>query len=219
MPSQTVTPLRVVAVVAALVVAGAVAVGVGSLLGEDSEQGLGAIPAPPPSSPSPSVSPTPLEVSGPSPEPTTPEELKARNIAEAKARLVEYYATTAEVANAGYADWETKLGQFYGHPEVWRAISRVYQRSAEAGDYSTGAARVESLVVTGYEPSDEGLEVVAIDACVDFESVRSFLADGTEVPRDAATPTRYVISYKMAHQGLRSEWTVNEEVRRAERTC
>lgn len=217
MLSQTVTPLRVVAVLAALVVVGAVAVGVGSQLGQP-QAGLGAIPAPRPSSPSPSASASVSEPV-PSPEPTTPEELKAKNIAEAKARLVEYYATTAEVANGGYVDWEEKLLPFWGHPDIRQSLRRAFSQYAEDGRYTVGAAVVDSMSVATYAPAEQGFEEVGIRACVNFATVENFAKGGTPIPRDAGTPTRYSFDYLMAHQGTGSVWTINEQVPRVEEPC
>lgn len=219
MPSPTGTPLRVVGVLAGLAVAAAATVGVAYLVREGAP-GTGAIPAPGTGSPSlsPSASPSAVEA-GASPSPTTPEELKARNIAEAKERLVEYYATTAEVANGGYKDWEEKLFPFWGNPTIWEPFSRTYLRLEAEGQYTVGAASVASANVTDYLASDESLEDVHLDACIDFSNVQTFNADGTPIPRDAAVPLRFKATYLMRHQGDGAIWTINEEVRRVEEPC
>lgn len=219
MPSPTGTPLRVVGVLAGLAVAAAATVGVAYLVREGAP-GTGAIPGPGTGSPSlsPSASPSAVEA-GPSPSPTTPEELKAKNIAEAKARLVEYYATTAEVANAGYVDWEAKLLPFWGHPDIWQPLSARYSQLAEQGFYTTGAASISSIEVTSYLPSETATEEVGVNVCVDFTAVTSYDALGNPIPRDASIPTRYRFVNVIRHQGPDSAWTMNSEVAHPEQPC
>jgi hypothetical protein len=160
-------------------------------------------------------SPTPTA----SPEPTTPEQIKAKNVADAKARLVAYYETTATVANNGYQDWDTELRPFWGHPALRASLRAVYTESAETGDYTTGAASVETMSVTDYRTSDVGNEEVHLNACIDFGDVRTFAASGEEISRAAGAPTRYQFDYVMRHQGPNSYWTVNEQIPHPEQAC
>ncbi|MCF4120404.1 hypothetical protein L1785_05375 [Antribacter sp. KLBMP9083] len=219
MPSPTGTPLRVVGVLAGLAVAAAATVGVVYLV-RDGAPGTGAIPGPGTGSPSlsPSASSSAAEA-GPSPSPTTPEELKAKNIAEAKQQIVRYYEAIAAVSNAGFGDWEANLSPFWGHPTIARSMSQTYASFAESGYYTSGQAVVQTMTVTDYSPDDSGFESVGLDVCVDFGAVQTFGRDGVEKPRDAATPTRYVLSYLMRHQGPETEWTVNDEQRHVEQPC
>ncbi|WP_423462809.1 hypothetical protein ACO229_22120 [Promicromonospora sp. MS192] len=154
-----------------------------------------------------------------SPSPTTPEQVKAKNIAEAKARLVEYYHTTALVANNGYRDWDRELRPFWGHPALRSSLRAVYTESANSGDYTTGAASVEAMNVTNYKTSAVGNEEVHLKACVDFSDVRNFAGDGKEIPRAAGAPSRYQFDYVMRHQGAGSYWTVNEQIPHPEQAC
>src|SRR5690606_11779182 len=82
----------------------------------------GAIPGPgtTPASPSASISASKDPSASPSasPSPTTPEQIKQKNIADAKARLVEYYEATARVANNSYQNWDEKLRPFWGNPAL-----------------------------------------------------------------------------------------------------
>jgi hypothetical protein len=223
MVSSAITPTRTIAVligVAVIAVAGFAVVRSGVF---EPETVQGAIPGPGSSSPSASVSPSESPAAPPSPtaspEPTTPEQIKAKNIADAKARLVEYYETTAVVANNGYKDWDTELRPFWGHPALRASLRTVYTESAETGDYTTGAASVETMSVTDYKTSDVGNEEVHLNACVDFGDVRTFAESGEEIPRAAGAPTRYQFDYVMRHQGPESYWTVNEQIPHPEQAC
>lgn len=224
MVSSAITPTRTIAIligVAVIAVAGFAVVRSGVF-----EPGTvqGAIPGPGSSSPSafisasknPSASPTQTAAPGP----TTPAQIKAKNIADAKARLVEYYETTATVANSGYEGWEESLRPFWGHPDVWEPLVQSYTALRSQKQYTSGAAVVETTKLIEYaDTGDEGFEEVALQACVDFSQVRTFEGDGEAVPRQAGAPTRYLFDYVMAHQGINSVWTVNKQVPHPERAC
>lgn len=221
MVSSAITPTRTIAVligVAVIAVAGFAAVRSG-VFEPDTVQG--AIPGPGSSSPSVSASESPSTPLAPSasPSPTTPEQIKAKNIADAKARLVEYYETTAQVANNGYEDWESQLLPFWGHPDIRSSLRSAYTGYAERGDYTTGAASVESLRVSGYLPDDAGFETVELQACVDFRQVENFSRDAEPIPRQSGAPTRYQFDYVMRHQGPDSVWTINEQIPHPEQAC
>jgi hypothetical protein len=223
MVSSAITPTRTIAVligVAVIAVAGFAVVRSGVF---EPNNVQGAIPGPGSSSPSASISASESPSTPPppsaSPKPTTPEQIKAKNIADAKARLVKYYETTATVANDGYKDWDTTLDQYYGNPRIWSSISTVYSGLEEEGQYTTGAATIDGQEVTGYQPDDAGFESVRLRACVDFGEVDNFSADGTALRREAGAPTRYRFDYLMRHQGHDSVWTVNEQAPHPEQAC
>jgi hypothetical protein len=223
MVSSAITPTRTIAVligIAVVAVAGFAVVRSG-VFEPDTVQG--AIPGPGSSSPSasisesasPSASPTPKA----SPKPTTPEQIKAKNIADAKARLVEYYETTASVANNGYQDWESELLPFWGRPQIWQPMSDLFEGYRTDGRYTTGAATVESMELTEYRDDRSGFEDVSLDACVDFSKVTNFDSNGEEVQRADGAPVRFVLAYVMRHQGIEGSWTVHEETPETEQAC
>lgn len=221
MVSSAITPTRTIAVligVAVIAVAGFAVVRSGVLVPETVQ---GTMPGPGLSSPSAAVSqgisaqPSPVAP----PDPTTPAQIRAKNIEDAKARLVEYYEMTAAVANNGYEDWDTRLDPFWGHPEVWEPLATSYAELAAQGRYTTGAGRVETMTVTGYKTSNVGNEEVHLIACVDFGRVQNFSQDGRAVARAEGAPTRYQFDYVMRHQGRDSIWTVNEQVPHPEQAC
>ena len=225
MVSSAITPTRTIAVligVAVIAVAGFAVVRSGVF---EPETVQGAMPGPgsssPSASPSPSESPTALPSPTPtaSPKPTTPAQIKAKNIADAKARLVEYYETTAQVANSAYKGWSEKLDPYWGHPDVWVPLATSYADLAEQGQYTTGAATVESMSVTSYKTSNVGNEEVHLNACVDFREVRNFSDDGKLIARTEGAPIRYQFDYVMRHQGADSIWTVNEQLPHPEQAC
>ncbi|GAB3166096.1 hypothetical protein GCM10027059_24660 [Myceligenerans halotolerans] len=222
------TPLRVGAValgVVALVAVGLV-VAYGPGEGRWVQGALGASPTKSGSpEPSPSDSPTTAEAAEPSPagspSPSTAAQIKARNIADAKARLVEYYATQAEVANGGYEHWERRLGPFWGTQSSWQAMTTVYEGNRQRGTYTEGAADVVSMQATEYTPDKTGAqhEEVDLSACIDFAEVRTFDREGDLIPRDASIPMRYMFSYRLRNQGGDNEWALIAEEPDQERTC
>lgn len=223
MVSSAITPTRTIAVVigvAVIAVAGFAVVRSGVF---EPETVQGAIPGPGSSSASASISASESPSARPSPtaspEPTTPEQIKAKNIADAKARLVEYYDTTAAVANNGYKDWEKSLSKFWGHPAIAASLTTAYEESVRSGHYTTGGASIDSVEVTRYEPDDANFERVTMDVCVDFSSVSTFKENGDQLPRAAGVPRRYVLTYVMLHQGKNGVWTVNGEERHVGRAC
>ncbi|MFD7021671.1 hypothetical protein [Promicromonospora sukumoe] len=222
MVSSAITPKRTIAVLigVAVIAVGAFAIVRSGVFEPESVQG--AIPGPGSSSPSASASPSPSaseEAPTPSASPTTPGQIKAQNIADAKARLVKYYETTAQVANNGYKDWDTELRPFWGHPALRSSLRAAYTQSAASGDYTTGAASIETMNVTEYKASDVGNEEVHLNACVDFGQVRNFSEGGEEVPRASGAPSRYQFDYVMRHQGKDSYWTVNDQSPHPEQAC
>ncbi|GAA4712406.1 hypothetical protein APR04_004368 [Promicromonospora umidemergens] len=223
MVSSAITPTRTIAVlvgVAVIAVAGFAVVRSGVF---EPETVQGAIPGPGSSSPSisppASESPTALPSLTASPKATTPAQIKAKNVADAKARLVEYYETTAQVANNAYEGWSKRLDPYWGHPDVWVPLATSYADLAEQGQYTTGAATVESMSVADYKTSNVGNEEVHLNACVDFRQVRNFAGDGKSIPRTEGAPVRYKFDYVMRHQGLDSIWTVNEQRPHPEQAC
>lgn len=224
MVSSAITPTRTIAVligVAVIAVAGFAVVRSGVF---EPETVQGAIPGPGSSSPSASISASASPSAPPSPtaspKPTTPEQIKAKNIADAKARLVEYYETTAAVANNAYKDWNERLDPFWGHPDIWGPLTTSYEDLAAQGQYTTGSATVESMRLVKYADSAQGgFEEVSLEACIDFSNVRTFAESGDEIQREAGAPKRYIFDYVMAHQGVDSVWTVNEQVPHPERAC
>lgn len=223
MVSSAITPTRTIAVligVALIAVAGFAVVRSGVF---EPETVQGAMPGPGSSSPSVSPSepesPTAMPSPTASPEPTTPAQIKAKNIADAKARLVEYYETTAQVANSGYKDWESRLLPFWVRPDMRSSMTQVFSVYKNEGKYTTGAASVEEMSVSRYEADESSFELVEIGVCIDFTQVENFSADGDPIPRAEGAPSRYLFDYTMQHQGRDSVWTISSEVPHPERAC
>ena len=222
MASRIVTPLRVVvAILVALAIAAAALV---VILGpEDGRWGIsGALGASPDRSESPSSEPvsSPTTNAGEA-EPSESPSLsrKEQNIADAKARLVEYYATTAEVGNDGYEHWQRKLQNFWGTRENRVAQGQAFDTLRKQGAYTEGASVVLSMEVKNYEPYTPGSEEVTLEACVDFTDVKTFDSDGNSVPRDASIPLSYVFTYELRNQGEDNEWALISENPDQEREC
>ncbi|MFC8796268.1 hypothetical protein ACFT1B_35755 [Streptomyces griseoincarnatus] len=223
MVSSAITPTRTIAVligIAVVAVAGFAVVRSGVF---EPETVQGAIPGPGASSPSASISESasPSASSSPkaSPKPTTPEQIKAKNIADAKARLVGYYETTASVANNGYADWESDLLPFWGNPDIWGPTGDAFEQLAVEGRYTTGAAEVVTSRVTEYKPNENGFESVGLEACIDFSGVTNFDKSGDRIDRQEGAPSRYRFSYLIRHQGPNTAWTINVETPHPEQAC
>lgn len=223
MVSSAITPTRTIAVligVAVIAVAGFAVVRSGVF---EPETVQGAIPGPGSSSPSTSASasesPSAPPPAAASPKPTTPAQIKAKNIADAKARLVDYYETTAVVANNGYQDWEAKLLPFWGNPNIWGPTGDAFEQLASEGRYTTGAAEVVTSKVTEYKPNANSFESVGLEACVDFSAVTNFDKNGDRIARQEGAPSRYVFSYLVRHQGPNTAWTINVETPHPEQAC
>lgn len=222
MASRIVTPLRVVvAILVALAIAAAALV---VILGpEDGRWGIsGALGASPDRSESPSSEPvsSPTTNAGEA-EPSESPSLsrKEQNIADAKARLVEYYATMSEVANGGYADWERRLGPFWGTPAVRSGKGKVYEQSRNQGISTEGAAVVVSTRTIKYSPYTPGSEEVSFNACIDFSDVKTVDSSDNRIPRDASVPTRYVFTYTLRNQGDGQNWALVSEDPDMEKPC
>lgn len=225
MVSSAITPTRTIAVligVAVIAVAGFAVVRSGVF---EPETVQGAMPGPGSSSPSASVSAPQSPSASPAPtqttasEPTTPAQIKAKNIADAKARLVQYYETTASVANNGYKDWESKLLPFWGNPDIWGPTGDAFEKLAGEGRYTIGAANVISSKVIQYKPNENGFESVELEACIDFSSVTNFDKNGDQIDRQEGAPRKYIFSYLIRHQGPGTAWTINTETPHPERAC
>ncbi|WP_344401466.1 hypothetical protein [Promicromonospora sukumoe] len=222
MVSSAITPKRTIAVLigVAVIAVGAFAIVRSGVFEPESVQG--AIPGPGSSSPSVSASPSPSvseEAPTPSASPTTPGQIKAQNIADAKARLVKYYETTAQVANNGYGDWADRLLPFWGNPDIWGPTGDAFEQLANEGRYTTGAAEVVSSEVTEYKPNENGFESVALEACINFDAVKNFDANGDPIARQEGAPSRYMFSYLIRHQGPDTAWTINTETPQPEKAC
>ncbi|WP_285100520.1 hypothetical protein [Promicromonospora sp. MEB111] len=221
MVSSAITPKRTIAVLIGVAVIAVAAFAVVRSGVFEPETVQGAIPGPGSSSPSASASASPSATPAPEPSasPTTPEQIKAKNIADAKARLTEYYETTAQVANNGYKDWADKLLPFWGNPDIWGPTGDAFEQLASEGRYTTGSAEVVSSEVTDYKPNENGFESVALTACVDFSRVKNFDKNGDLIARQAGAPSRYIFSYLIRHQGPETAWTVNTETPHPEKAC
>ncbi|MGW2092382.1 hypothetical protein [Promicromonospora sukumoe] len=223
MVSSAITPTRTIAVLigVAVIAVGAFAIVRSGVFEPESVQG--AIPGPGSSSSSPSASASASEPASaaptPSASPTTPGQIKAQNIADAKARLVKYYETTAQVANNGYGNWADKLLPFWGNPDIWGPTGDAFEQLANEGRYTTGAAEVLSSEVTGYKPNENGFESVSLEACVNFGAVKNFDANGDLIARQEGAPSRYMFSYLIRHQGPDTAWTINTETPHPEKAC
>ncbi|MFI2361428.1 hypothetical protein [Promicromonospora sp. NPDC019610] len=221
MVSSAITPKRTIAVLIGVAVIAVAAFAVVRSGVFEPETVQGAIPGPGSSSPSASASASPSASPAPEPSasPTTPEQIKAKNIADAKARLVKYYETTAQVANNGYTDWADKLLPFWGNPDIWGPTGDAFEQLATEGRYTTGSAEVVKSEVTDYKPNDNGFESVSLEACVDFSDVKNFDKGGNVIARQAGAPSRYMFSYLIRHQGPDTAWTVNTETPHPEKAC
>ncbi|MFD7309240.1 hypothetical protein [Promicromonospora sp. NPDC059942] len=221
MVSSAITPKRTIAVLIGVAVIAVAAFAVVRSGVFEPETVQGAIPGPGSSSPSASASASPSATPAPEPSasPTTPEQVKAKNIADAKARLVKYYETTAQVANNSYKDWERKLVPFWGSFEIRDSMGVAYAQSLDAGQYTTGVARIESVRPTGYKAPEPDYERVNFEVCVDFSDVQTFEENGAKIERQAGVPTRYYLQYEMRHHGADRGWAIDLEERQVERAC
>ncbi|WP_277211446.1 hypothetical protein [Isoptericola croceus] len=156
----------------------------------------------------------------PTPEPTPTldeaEQLKQDNIDAAKKRIIDFSAAAAAVGAAGYEGWEEL--EDYLSLDLWPFYADLYAEGEAAGAYSDGAGQAASMTVTGYQPSDAGLERVTIDVCIDRSASRAYDGDGELIDR-GDTPDRVVVEYVVVHNGPNTWWRIAEMKPRTDEKC
>lgn len=127
----------------------------------------------------------------PTEEPT--QSYRDQQIADAEEFVLDFYATSNEVAQDAYENWEPRMFPFFtGNEELWQQQSGGYRQSAESDLSIEGEVEVYSIRATNWEraPEDaEGFDVVTFDLCVDSRSVVNLNEDGTE-NTEIVTPDR-----------------------------
>ncbi|WP_277211451.1 hypothetical protein [Isoptericola croceus] len=75
------------------------------------------------------------------------------------------------------------------------------------------------MTVTDYQPSDNGLERVTIDACMDYSQITQLDSDGKPVERTEDALSRYLAEYVVAHNGPDTWWRIDDLIAHPEETC
>lgn len=173
-----------------------------------------ASPTPTPSLASPttgatSESPTPTAT--PSPTPSAEE----THIAEAKQTLLDYYYVLNEVANGGYATWETRLPPFWGSD--FAALEGAYYRNmADTGRRTEGGVMLDGIGSIEYVSQPAGAEQVRLTACSDNSGLTYFAADGSVIEKSLAP--RYVVEYLLQRQQS-GDWVIMEISPHSDQVC
>lgn len=154
-------------------------------------------------------SPTPTETETTPADPV--EAAKQANIDAAKARYVEFVATTNTIDQAGGINGYEQVQDFLGTPEMMTERQSFYSQFAEKGLKQTGETKVASLTVTEYigDPTVAGqTQQVRIDVCLDNGGVDVVRPDGTSALLPGY-PTRLIQNVFMQTQ-QDGRWTINE---------
>lgn len=190
---------------------------------------LGFLTACSPSVEEPTPEPTAATSTTASQEPSTPEPTTAEPteppatvdpqqaiIDSAIAAKVEYVRLQNEVLNAGGAEWQAKLQDWWGNPDIQARFTRLYSAVVQDGIRSEGSSTIESVTVLDYveDPTGAGHEQVTLEVCEDVSQVTQYQGD---VAVERTTADRYYSVTKMQHLGDR--WTIIESETQVDRTC
>lgn len=135
--------------------------------------------------------PTDETTTEPAEDPTTEdptddpsESYRDQQIDAAKEFVTDFYATSTEVRQDGYENWEPRMFPYFaGNEELWQLHSGGYRQAAEAGESQRGGTEVYSIEATEWEraPEDaEGFDTVTFRLCLDSRDIVILNADGSE---------------------------------------
>ncbi|GAA4719575.1 hypothetical protein APR04_003476 [Promicromonospora umidemergens] len=165
---------------------------------------------------SPSASPTPTTSPSPSASPT-PEDpakaAKAKNIAAAKQRYLEYQAIASKHGKKGENPFRVLMsGGYIGSAELQESEQSYWEQFADLGLKETGNASLDVVEATKYEGDPLKKDVtgqrVRMEVCIDSSAADVVRPDGTSTLQKGG-PDRVLMKVTMQGQqgGL---WSVNE---------
>ncbi|MGI5188955.1 hypothetical protein ACQEVI_12520 [Promicromonospora sp. CA-289599] len=162
-------------------------------------------PSTPTIPPSPSASPTPEDPA---------EAAKAKNIAEAKQRYLEFQEITTENAKKGKSPFsELMSGGYIGSSELQSQQQSFWEQYTELKLKQVGEANVEVVAVTKYEGDPLQKDVtgqrVHMKVCVDNSGKDVVRPDGTSAVQKGS-PDRVLMKVTMQGQTQDGIWSVNE---------
>lgn len=173
--------------------------------------------AAPGNSASPSASPTPTASpsSSASPTPEDPAEAaKAKNIAEAEQRYLEYQEITTEHAKKGESPFsELMSGGYIGSSELQESEQSFWEQYTELKLKEIGQTVIEVVEVTKYEGDPLKKDVtgqrVYMTVCIDNSGRDVVNPDGTSALRKDS-PDRVLMKAVMQGQKQEGIWSLNE---------
>lgn len=161
-----------------------------------------------------------------SPTPTTPpsssasltpedpaEAAKAKNIAEAEQRYLEYQAIASEHAKKGENPfWVLMSGGYVGSAELQESEKSYWEQFADLGLKETGNVSIDVVEVTRYEGDPLKKDVtgqrVRMEACIDSSGADVVRPDGTSTLQKGGQDR---VLMKVTMQGQQGGlWSVNE---------
>lgn len=172
--------------------------------------------AAPGTSASPSASRTPTD--SPSPTPEDPAEAaKAKNIAEAEQRYLEYQDITSEYAQKGENPfWDLMSGGYIGSAELQESEQSYWEQFTELKLKETGppgSETVEVVEVTKYEGDPLKKDVtgkrVYMNVCIDNSGRDVVRPDGTSAVQNGG-PDRVLMKVVMQGQKQEGIWSLDE---------
>ncbi|GAA4719581.1 hypothetical protein APR04_003477 [Promicromonospora umidemergens] len=166
---------------------------------------------------SPSASPTPTTSPSPS-VPPTPENpakaAKAKNIAEAKQRYLEFQEITTAKSKKGQSPFsELMSGGYIGSSELQSQQQSFWEQYTDLKLKQVGEASIEVVEVTKYEGDpllkDVTGQRVYMKVCIDNSGRDVVNPDGTSALRKDS-PDRVLMTAVMQGQKQEGIWSVNE---------
>lgn len=159
----------------------------------------------PTASPSPSVSPTPEDPA---------EAAKAKNIAEAKQRYLEFQEiTTAKSKKGQNPFWDLMSGGYLGTSELQEEQRSFWEQYTELKLKQVGEASIKIVEVTKYEGDPLQKDVtgqrVHLKVCIDNSGRDVVRPDGTSAVQKGS-PDRVLMTVTMQGQKQDGIWSVNE---------
>lgn len=172
--------------------------------------------AAPGTSASPSASPTPTDLPSPTPEDPA-EAAKAKNIAEAEQRYLEYQDITSEYAQKGENPfWDLMSGGYIGSAELQESEQSYWEQFTELKLKETGppgSETVEVVEVTKYEGDPLKKDVtgqrVYMNVCIDNSGRDVVRPDGTSAVQKGG-PDRVLMKVVMQGQKQEGIWSLDE---------
>jgi hypothetical protein len=164
-------------------------------------------------SPSPSVSPTPKDPA---------QAAKAKNVAEAKQRYLEFQEITTANAKKGQSPFsELMRGGYIGSSELQIQQQSFWEQYTDLKLKQIGEASIDVVGVTKYEGDPLKKDVtgqrVHLEVCIDNSIKDVVRPDGTSAVQEGS-PDRVLMKIVMQGQKLDGIWSVNE-VTSTKRKC
>lgn len=165
---------------------------------------------------SPSASSTPTDSPSPSASPTPEdpaEAAKAKNIAEAEQRYLEFQNISSKYAKKGENPfWDLMSGGYIGSAELQESEQSYWEQFTDLGLKETGHVSIDVVEATRYEGDPLKKDVtgqrVRMEVCIDSSDADVVRPDGTSTLQNGGSDR---VLMKVTMQGQQGGlWSVNE---------